>query len=70
MTTFAVIILVIILITLSILWWYISMTLFHDSTSNENVGVFSAMSAIYLVVAFFIVKYIIIWGYPLFVTQL
>lgn len=68
MTTFAVIILVIILIALSIGWAYVCVRFMENGNFGENLVACFVVTAIFIIVVYWVVKDIIIWGYPLFVT--
>ncbi len=70
MNIFAVITLAILLMVLTHFQNWLCRKLTEDFTTNDSegdVGILVFANIMYLVAVFFIVKYIIIWGQPLFI---
>jgi hypothetical protein len=59
MLTFAFITLIVILISVSHVYNWLSRKCFEDS---EGVGAWLFMSAFYVIINYWVIKYIIIWG--------
>lgn len=67
MITFSVIALVVILIGLTLLWAYLCVKVFEDSSGilSERIGACGSATLIYVIAISFVLKYIIIWGQSL-----
>jgi hypothetical protein len=64
MATFSVIVLVLILIALSIYCAYLTAKIFKENDEG-NLMAFLALAFVYGLIVCFLLRYIIIWGYPL-----